>query len=154
MKTILFGCALLFATAAFSLPAAAQAKNTPQAPASAAVPAHVRSSPAYSEVLLRKTELESDLESMLIDYTEDYPKIRETRHELAGIQKAVERLSMVKAADAGKLTLGLGKIMVRQAAIETELWNLEGQYKDGHPEVKRAKKKLEIFDRAIGEVLN
>jgi hypothetical protein len=32
----------------------------------------VRSSPAYAEVLLRETELKAELESLLLDYTEEY----------------------------------------------------------------------------------
>ena len=39
----------------------------------------VKSSPAYAEILLRKTELESDVESLLISYTEDFPKIKENK---------------------------------------------------------------------------
>jgi hypothetical protein len=114
----------------------------------------VRSSPAYSEVLLRRTELESDLESLLLDYTEDYPKIKETRFELSQIIKAADRLLAVKQAESGKLTLALGKLLVRQAALETELWKLQAQYKDGHPEVMRARKKVQIFEKAVNEILN
>jgi uncharacterized protein involved in exopolysaccharide biosynthesis len=138
--------------------AAGSAQAVPKrsaAPANQAQPVvqALLSSPAYAELLLRRTELESDLESMLMEYTEDYPKIKETRYELALIQRSGVRLQNVKPSDAGKLTLALGKLMVRKAALETELWQLQNQYKDGHPEVKRAKKKVEIFDKAINEIL-
>jgi hypothetical protein len=113
----------------------------------------LRSSSAYSEVLLRKTELESDVESLLMDYTEDFPKIQEERYGLSLIDAEMKRLLTVKPADASKLTLALGKMIVRKVELETELWLLQKKYKEDHPEVKRARKKVEIFERAIKEIL-
>ncbi|MCU1288776.1 MAG: hypothetical protein JWN60_1005, partial [Acidobacteria bacterium] len=42
----------------------------------------MKSTPAFAEVILRKTELESELESLLISYTEDFPKVKAIRFEL------------------------------------------------------------------------
>jgi len=113
----------------------------------------VRSSPAYAEVLLRKTELEADVEALLMDYTEDFPKIQEDRNALTIIDAEIKKLFAVNSGDRSKLTLALGKLMVRKVEVETELWRLRKQYKDDHPEVKRAKKKAEIFERAVNEIL-
>lgn len=118
---------------------------------SAANPA--RSSPAFAEILLLKTERESELESLLIDYTEEYPKIKEARFQLSVIQKDVERLLAVKPAEVSRLSLALGKLMVRKIEIETDLWALRIKYNDEHPEVKRARRKLEIFETAIKDIL-
>jgi hypothetical protein len=60
----------------------------------------------------------------------------------------------VKSTEASKLTLALGKLMLRRVELETELWKLLGTYKDEHPDVKQAKRRVEIFDQAINEVLN
>lgn len=127
----------------------AEPSKTP-APA-AANPA--RFSPAYAEMLLLKTEREAQLESLLIDYTEEYPKIKEARFQLTVIQKDMERLLAVKPAEVSKLTLALGKLMVRKVEIETDVWALRIKYSDDHPEVKRAKRKLEIYEAAIKEIL-
>ena len=113
----------------------------------------VKSSPAYSELLLRKTERESELEEFLLDYTEEFPKVKEIKFELGSIQKEMDKILAVNAADAGKLTLALGKLIVRKTELETDLWNLRRQYNDDHPEVKRAKRKIEIFEKAIREIL-
>jgi hypothetical protein len=113
----------------------------------------VRSSPAYSEVLLRRTELESELESLLIDFTEEYPKIKSTRFSLEQLQKQMDVLLAVKPADASKLTLALGRLMVRKVELDSELWALQENLADGHPDVKRAKRKVEIFENAIKEIL-
>ena len=113
----------------------------------------VKSSPAFAEIILRKTELEAELESLLVSYTEDFPKIKEIRFETDSLKKGLERLSAVKSAESSKLTLALGKLIVRKAELETDLWNLRKKYDDNHPEVKRAKRKIEIYESAIREIL-
>ena len=112
------------------------------------------SSPAYAELLLKKTELQSDLESLILEYTEEFPKVKEIRYVLTLVDRDTARLSKVKATDTSKLTLALGKLLVRRIELETDLWKLQGTYKDEHPEVKRAKRKIEIYEAAIGEILN
>ena len=111
----------------------------------------VKSSPAYAEILLRKTELESDVESLLISYTEDFPKIKESKFELILLQKDLQ--SLLTLTDASKLSLALGKLMVRRAVLSTDVWVLQTKYGDDHPEVKRAKRKVLSFDNAIKEIL-
>ena len=113
----------------------------------------VRSSAAYSEVLLRKTELEADLVAFLADYTEQNPKIIDLRYELAELNKSVEKVFAVKPAEGGKLTLALGKLIVKKAGLDTELARLTRSYGKDHPEVKRAARRAEIFDTAIKQVL-
>jgi hypothetical protein len=114
----------------------------------------ISSSPAFAEILLRKTELDADIESFLTEYTEDYPKVKETRYQAASLQKDMNRLLALKPAEASKLTLALGKLIVRKCELETDLWGLLSLYKDGHPDVKRAKRKLEIYEQAIKQILS
>ena len=113
----------------------------------------IKSSPAYAEILLRKTERESELEEFLLAYTEEFPKVKEIRFELSLIQKEMDKILAVNVSESGKLTLALGKLMVRKIEIETDLWNLRRQYSNDHPEVKRVKRKFEVFDKAIKEIL-
>jgi hypothetical protein len=118
-----------------------------------AAPPFIRSTAAYAELLLVRSELASEIESLLIDRTESYPKIIEDRFHLGLIDIAIRRVAAVKAADTEKLTLALGKMLVRQAEIETELWRLKLTYADGHPEVKQTAKKLEIYEKAVNAIL-
>jgi len=113
----------------------------------------IRSSAAYSEILLRRTELQADLEALSPDYTEANPKIIDLRFEIAALDKSLEKVFGVKPTETGKLTLALGKLIVRKATLETELSRLMRSYNKDHPEVKRAKRRVEIFDNAIKEVL-
>ena len=119
----------------------------------ATLPVTTTSSAAYAELLLKKTELQSELEGLLLDYTDEYPRVKELRYVLSLFDRDTLRLANVKPADAGKLTQALGKLMMRKLELETELWRLEGNYKDEHPEVKRAKKRVQIFEEAIAQIL-
>ena len=113
----------------------------------------VRLSPAYAEILLRKTEREAELEEFLLDYTDEFPKVLEIKFELELLQKQTDKFLTVSAADAPKLSLALGKLLVRKTELEVELWGLLKKYNAEHPEVKRAKRKIEIFEKAINEIL-
>jgi hypothetical protein len=113
----------------------------------------VKFSPAYAEVLLRKTERESELEEFLLDYTEEFPKVKELKFEIGLLQKEADKIIAVNASESAKLTLALGKLIVRKTEIETDLWNLRRQYADDHAEVKRARRKIEVYEKAIKEIL-
>ena len=130
-----------------------QGGPTQKKPVTAEVVSSQRSSPAYAEVLLRRTEIEAELESLLVEYTEDYPKVKQDRFELDLISKESDRLLAVKPADATKLTEALGKLIVRKVELQGELWQLQQQFGDAHPDVKRAKRKVEIFEKAVKEIL-
>jgi uncharacterized protein involved in exopolysaccharide biosynthesis len=113
----------------------------------------VKATAAYAEVLLRQTELLAEIESLLLDYTEEFPRVKQLRAEIGFLQKEISRLQSVPPTEFGKLSAALGKLMLRKAEAETELWNLQKDYKDDHPEVRRAKRKVEIFENAIREIL-
>lgn len=116
--------------------------------------AALRGSAAYAEVLLKKTEFESELESLLIDYTDEFPRVKEIRFSLSVLQRDADKILATKPSDAGRLSQALGKLIVRRVDLETDLWNLLQSYKDEHPDVKRAKRRVEIYDRAIKQIID
>ncbi len=129
----------------------AQVKPKPT-PVPAAVSA-VKATAAYSEVLLRKAERTAELEGLLSEYTEEYPTVRLIRTELGFLQKEIDRLLAVPATDTAKLSTALGKLMVLKVQAETELWKLQLDYADEHPDVKSVKRKISVFESAIREIL-
>lgn len=144
---------LFFAICLFSFNGFGQTTVKPKTTsATQPVSNQVKSSPAYAEVLLRKVELESDLESLLVSYKEDFPKVKEVKFELSLINKDLQ--SLLGQSDASKLTLALGKLMVRKDELETDFWALQAKYGDEHPDVKRAKRKALSFQTAIKEILD
>jgi uncharacterized protein involved in exopolysaccharide biosynthesis len=125
-----------------SLAAAAQSEAGP-----------IKSSPAFAEVLLRKTELAADLDALSEQYTEQNPRIVDLRFEIAALDRSLEKIYGVKPSETGKLTLALGKLIIKKAELETNLNRLTRSYNKDHPEVKRAKRRVEIFENSINEIL-
>lgn len=143
-------CLFLFSAVGF---AQTDSRAKPAQTVSKQVAQAVKSSPAYAELLLRQTEREAELEELLLDYTEEFPKIKEIKFELELLRKQMDKISAVSASDAPKLSLALGKLLVRKSELEVEVWNLLRQYNAEHPEVKRAQRKVEIYEKAIKEIL-
>ena len=150
--TLLRGASLMIVMAGFACVALAQAPAG-KTEVVGSLPASTTSSPAYAELLLKKTELQAELEALVLEYTEEYPRVKEIRTTLLLCDREMLRLVRVKPADSGRLTLALGKLMTKKIDVETDLWKLLQTYKDEHPEVKRARKKVEIYENAIAEIL-
>jgi hypothetical protein len=147
MKTAKIVLLLLFLSSlAFS-----QTKDSKKSEVS--VPNPINSSPAYAEVLLRKVELESSLEDLLVEFTNESPRVKETRYELELMKKELEKMRAMNPSDASKLTLALGKLIIRKVQIEVDLWILLQRYTEEYEEVKRARRKLAAFENAIREIL-
>ena len=113
----------------------------------------IRSTPAYAELLLHKAELQAELDSLLVDYTDDYPRAKDIRLELGFLKVEMDRVLAAKPADTPKLSQALGKLMLRKVELETQLDTLRARYKDDHPDVKKARRKVETFEAAIKEIL-
>ena len=156
IKAALFIRVMILSLLSFAFASAVCGQNAgakkPEAEKTTAVTA--AASPAYAELLLRKTEMQSELEALVLEYTEEFPKVKEIRFVLGLMDRDVARLAKVKPAESAKLTLALGKLLVRRTELETDMWNLQKNYKDEHPDVKRAKRKVEIYEAAISEILN
>lgn len=114
----------------------------------------VRSSAAFAEILLRTTELESKLEELLISYKDDFPKVKETRYELNLLQADINTISKLRTSETNKLTQGLGKLLVRRAEVATDYLVTSSRVSAEHPDAKKAKRKLEIFNNAINQILD
>lgn len=108
---------------------------------------------AFAEIVLKRAEFEADLEALLVDYTDDFPRVKELRYGLSKIATESDRLQVMKPSERDRATSALGKLMVRKVELEIELWRLQQSYADGHPDVRRAKKRVEIFEKAIKEIL-
>lgn len=113
----------------------------------------IRSSPAYAEILLRRTELQADIDAFGADYTEASTKMIELRAELASLDRSLEKVFAVRPSETGKLTQGLGKLIVRKAALDADLDRSLRRYSKEHPETRRAQRRADRFEAAIAEIL-
>ena len=113
----------------------------------------IKSTPAFAEILLRRSILEAELGDLLVRYTNEFPKVQEITLELSMLENAMTRISKVSVSETEKLSLALGKMLLQEANYATELELLKKKYNADHPEVKRTAKKLEIFSNAVDEIL-
>ncbi len=113
-----------------------------------------KSTPAFAEIILKKTEVEAEFESLIIDYTEEYPKVKENKLALELLKKEIEKLSKLGSSQLPKLSVALGKLIVRKVELEVEVKSLLIEYNEKNPDVIRMRKKLQIFEKAISEILN
>lgn len=137
---------LLFANFCF-----AQTKNKPVGNDETA--RFVKASPAYAETLLYRTDLEAEREDLLVSYTSEFPKVQEVEFKLKFINLEMDKFFNVEPSESQKLTLALGKLIVRKVELEADLWKLKKKYGNDHPEVKKATKKVLIFQTAINDII-
>ncbi len=133
----------------FSLNAQSNPGSGPQP----AVSQEIKSSPAYAEVVFRIAVLKVELEELLNRYTREYSGVKEIEYELTELENIMKRIKGFKAAETQKLTLALGKMFLQKAAYITEFKVLLEKYSEKHPEVIRARRRMEIFEEAIGKIL-
>lgn len=148
MKNILLILIIIFAAAAMSF-----AQTKPAQKTAAADLQMIKNSPAYAEVLLKKVSLDAEIEDLLVNYKEDFPKIKELRLKLDLTDKYLEKILAVKPAEAFKLSEALGKLIVQKIEYEAELAELRREYSEDYADVKRAKRKVEVYEKAINEIL-
>lgn len=143
----------LLAAFGFLLTPPSFAQRPSRTPAATFPAADVSATPAFAEVLLRKVELDAELEGLILEYTDEFPRVVNLRHEVGLLNAEIENLRKTPAEQTGKLTLALGKMLVKRAEYSTDLWVLLKTYKEEHPDVKRAKRKVEIYSNAIESIL-
>lgn len=138
----------------FSLSIFAQTDdNKPKLDYSTPTSKAIKSSPAYATLILHRTNVRAGLEEMLVTYTEDFPKVVDARHEIDLVNFELSRLLDTKVTDSCRLSDSLGQLMLKKTEIQMLIWNLRKKYNDDHPDVQRAKKKLEIYEKAVAEIL-
>ena len=148
LKIAVFLCLL------FAVSVSAQTRNRTSSVSKApTVSKEIRATPAYAEVVLRRVELQSELEELLVAYTREFPRVQEKEFELGLIRSEIVRFAKMRPAEAPKMTLALGKLIVRRATLATDFMVKSKKYGAEHPAVKKAKKRTDIFDEAINELL-
>lgn len=113
----------------------------------------VKTTPAYAELIMKRTEVAAELEVLLPDYTEESPEVREKRLSLQILDAALKRLETVTLEQYLALTPAVGKMLARKLEAEAELKILSEIYTDEHPAVKKSKIRFKIFDAELKKLL-
>jgi hypothetical protein len=138
----------------------AQQKPTPQTQTNVTAPIKtlgrkldVRTTPAYAELIMKRTEIAADLDVLLPDYTEESPEVREKRLNLQILDSALKRLENVTLEQYLALTPAVGRMLARKLEAEAELKILSDIYTDEHPSVKKSKIRYKVFEAELKRLL-
>ena len=170
MKKVIYIAAILLIATSFSVsygqkrsknklskPPATQTTQPQTQPPQQTVPqtqqGSTKSSAAYGELVLRKVEVEAEYKEMLVDYTEEHPKLKIKKAEIDNLNLEMEKIAAMDISFAPKLTATVGKLVLKKIDLQTEVNKLLLQYAEDHDLVKRAKQKVAVIEEEIQKVL-
>jgi hypothetical protein len=123
-------------------------------PASQAPSANwVKSSPAYIELTLHQADIDAELLDLAVDYTDEYPKVKRLKLEAQFVQADLGNMLKLNAAALPKLTESFAKLVLKKVAMQVDLAELKVDHKDDYPDVQRAQKRVQIYEKAIRDLL-
>jgi uncharacterized protein involved in exopolysaccharide biosynthesis len=168
MKKIIYIAAVLLIATSFSYgqkrnkskltkPPAAQTTQPPTQPQPQTVPqtpqGSTKSTEAYGALVLRKVEVEAEYKEMLVDYTEEHPRVKIKKAEIDSLNFEMEKIAAMDSSFIPKLTATVGKLVLKKIDLQTEVNKLLLQYSEDHDLVKRAKQKVAVIEEEIQKVL-
>lgn len=112
-----------------------------------------KATPAYAELVNRKVEVEADYKELLVDYTEENPKVKIKKAELTSINLELAKITVMDASMIQKLTASFGKLLLRKIELEREVHELQLKFSEEHPSVIKAKEKVAVLDQEIQKIL-
>jgi hypothetical protein len=142
----------------FLFSASAVISQTGKPPKAAPTPAppaanRIKSSAAYIELALHKANIEAELVDMLVDYTDEYPRVKELKLETQYVQAELLSLQELDVSLLPKLTESFAKLLLQKIKMQVDLAQQRAVHKDDHPDVKRAIRRVDIYEKAIKDLL-
>src|SRR6267143_3097867 len=77
-------------------------------------PADPKSTPAYAMLILRKVEVQAKLDSLLEQYTSDWPRAKPLQFELDALKVEMKKMTEVAEPSVAKLTSAYGTLILRR----------------------------------------
>jgi len=109
----------------------------------------VKTTSAYSMLVLRKVAVEAELKAALDKYTSEHPSVQSKQFELDAINSEMEKMMETPAANLPKLTSGYGTLILRKVKLESEMKVLQLEYTSDHPTVKLKEVELNLIEHEI-----
>ncbi len=108
---------------------------------------------AYAEVYAARVEAEADLKVLATDLTEETVRVREKKLERDLLAREIRWLEALPSTSHDKMTMALGRLLVRKTQAEVNLKMLSENYADGFPAVKKARAKIDVYNGEIQKLL-
>ena len=129
-----------------SIPAYAQQRN-------AQVENNPKTTPAYSLLVQRKVKVQAELETLLAEYSSDWPAAKKLQFELDALKAEMKKLADTEEGQIPKLTNGYGTLLLRRAVLESEIQSLSQEQSSDWPDVKQKQRELELLDNELKKLL-
>ena len=113
----------------------------------------VRTTAAYSMLILRKVAVEAALEKVLSENTSEHPSAKSKQIELDVLNNEMEKMSATEASNLVKLSSGYGRLTLQKVKLASELQTLRLQYTSTHPDVKFKKVELKLLEDEIAKIM-
>src|SRR5690242_404480 len=84
-------------------------------------PVDPKTTPAYSMLIERRVNVQAHLETLLNDYSSDWPPTKKLQAELDAIKIEMKKLSEIDQPLVSKLTSGVGALILRKTVLISEI---------------------------------
>ncbi len=144
MNRLLSGAALIIFVS--SIPAYAQQ-------VSAKVETNAKTTPAYSLLVQRKVKVQAELETVLAEYSNEWPPAKKLQFELDALEAEMKKVADTDEAQIPKLTNGYGTLLLRRAALDCEIQSLSQEQTSDWPGLKQKRRELELLDNELKKLI-
>ena len=108
---------------------------------------------AYSMLIQQKVKLQAELESLLIEYSSDWPKSKMLQFKLDTLKSEMKKMAEVEESKVIKLTSGFGSLVLRRITLATEVHVLLEEQGSEWPTFKLKQRELELLDKEIQKLM-
>ena len=124
------------------------AQQTPRESAS-----DVKTTSAYGMLILRKLEVETELEKVLSEYTSEHPSAKIKQFELDVLNSEMAKMAETAQSNLVKLTSGYGTLILQKVKLVSEMQALLLEYTSEHPNVKLKEVELNLLEHEIAKLM-
>ena len=108
---------------------------------------------AYAEVYAARVEAEADLKVLNMDLTEESVQVREKKLERDLLAREIRWLEALPSTSHNKMSMALGRLLVRKTQAEVNLKMLSQNYAEDFPAVKKAHTRIGIYNDEVQKLL-
>jgi hypothetical protein len=108
---------------------------------------------AYSMLIQEKVKLQAELESLLIEYSSDWPKSKMLQFKLDTLKSEMKKMAEVEESKVIKLTSGFGSLVLRRIVLATDVHTLSEAEGPEWPPLKQKQRELELLDKEIQKLM-
>jgi hypothetical protein len=113
-----------------------------------------RTTPAYSMLIERRVKVQAELETLLNEYSSEWPPAKKLQAELDALKIEMKKMSETEQPLIPKLTSGVGALILRKATLITEIKMMAEERESEWPEAKEKQRELELLNKQIEKILS